>query len=196
MKALRVGLGFLALLLTSGGVSHAMDGNVHFFLGQRDLGGEWDPVDTQVASGVQVDFGQPSWPVHLAFGLQGSADESRVFDPVVGANADLTGSVGEVSAGVLWLPSKGGSVRPYVGGGLAAVGGQVEYDYGGFDIDDDDQSVGFYANGGVYFKLGPRFHIGFDLRVLLGTEVELLATQGDADYTQLSLLLGFSWGGE
>ena len=61
------------------------------------------------------------------------------------------------------------------------------------DVSDDDTTVGVYVNGGVYWRLGKRFNIGIDGRIVTGTSIELFGARGDANYGQLGLILGFGF---
>ena len=108
----------------------------------------------------------------------------------------MTAAIVELSFGVnkIWKPK--GGIRPYIGGGLASVGVAGEVDgwmFGGSD--DTDQSFGTYVHGEVFWRLGSRFNIGFAARAMLGTEVTLFGVEGDADYVQFGMVLGFGWPG-
>ena len=163
------------------------EGNANFVLGGRWLDeDEWEPVEEQGVFGVTVDFGKASWPVHLAAGFMVSSkdeDEGAV---------DITGTVSELSFGVLKLWEEG-NVHPYVGGGLAAVSGEVEVEGPGGDASADASSGAIYAQGGVFWRIGRRFNIGGDVRVLFGSDLEDDGFERDADYFQLGLLLGWGW---
>ena len=189
-------LALLALMVVSAGDAFA-DGNANFILGGRDNRDDefWGgvgfavllvagrPVEPRGVFGVNVDFGGQNWPVNLMAGLHVSADvqDAGVFTNVA-AVADLT-------FGAVWMPMKGKNVRPYLGGGLASVGVIVDFDF----VDDSDQSFGWYANGGVFFRLGKKFNIGIDARILRGTELRVFGTDFNADYDQLGMILGFGW---
>lgn len=177
-------MGIVGLVCIAASLAPALaDGNVNFVLGSRSMSDDdnWGDLDTQDAFGVNVDFGVADWPVRLVVGAHGSSKDKH----------DVEGSVGEASFGVmkLWKLSHDGMVRPYVGGGLAAVGAEID----GPGFDDDDGSIGLYISGGVYWRLGSRFNIGVDGRFLTGTDIELFGISGDADYLQIGLLLGFGW---
>jgi len=166
-------------------------GNANFVLGGRALDEDfWSPVDSQAVVGVTVDFGREGWPVHLETGIQGSADDDDLFD--VGL-VKLTGSVAELSFGVnkTWKPK--GNVRPFLGGGLASVTARLEAETPLGDVDDEDTSGGVYVHGGVFWRLGERFNIGLDGRILVGTDITLFGAEGDADYAQFGLVLGWGW---
>ncbi len=167
-------------------------GNANFVLGIRGLDEDfWDPVNGQAVIGATVDFGKEAWPVHLETGIQISVGAEENF---IGT-ADVAGAVTEVDFGVnkTWVTKS--SMRPYIGGGLAAVGAHITIDTPGGDIDDDDSTGGLYFHGGVYWRIGSRFNIGVDGRFLVGTDVTLFGEEGDADYVQLGMVLGWGWPG-
>jgi hypothetical protein len=173
------------------------DGHVNFFLGLKSLdGGDWAPVEDQGEFGVVMSFGQDDWPVHVAVDVLASGDESSMFDPLLG-DIDVTGATYEVSAGVRKIWSRN-ALRPYVGGGLALVGAAAELDSNFGDADADDDAVGAWVGGGLFFRLGKRFNIGGDVR-WSSAEVDLdfgggLVTPDlEAGGLHVGLLLGFGW---
>jgi Outer membrane protein beta-barrel domain len=172
--------------------SEPMAGNTQFLVGQRYLGDFWKPLDQQALFGIETDFAPRSSPVRVAFAAIGSADKRRVTTPFYGETGEVGADVAELSAGFLWQPLKKGVVRPYLGAGLSLVYAGIGTDY--FDRAESDQSFGFYGNLGVFFKVGDTFNVGLDGRIVRGTRLTLAGVDGDADYEQLSLLLGFSWG--
>ncbi len=183
MKSLQKGI--LAVLTISASFGAAMaGGNANFVLGGRTLEDEdfWEPVEKHSAFGVNVDFGGEGWPIRLMAGLHGSATEETEL------GFDLKASVAELTFGVakIW---EAGNAHPFVGGGLASV--TAEFEFGGFTV--DDTSPGFYLHGGVFWRLGSRFNLGGELRLLRGTEIDFFGFEGDADYAQAGLLLGWGW---
>jgi hypothetical protein len=166
-------------------------GNANFVLGSRGLDKDfWEPVNGQFATGVTVDFGKQEWPIHLETGIMVSVGYEEDF-----LAADITGSVSELFFGVNKTWEKGVH-RPFIGGGLSAVGASYEIDGPGGIIDDDDGAGGIYLHGGIYWRLKSRFNIGIDARLLLGTDVTLFGQEGDADYAQFGMVLGWGWPGE
>jgi hypothetical protein len=172
----------------------SMTGNVQFFIGQAYLTDFFAPLDEPASFGFEVDFAPKKAPVHVALGMNFAGQTKRVS----GTYFDQTGKVGagflEFSVGFVWLPVKRSVVRPYLGAGVvrefAFVGSGSDYWVDG----DADTSFGFYGNAGIYFKVGPAFNIGIDGRFVRGTTITLAGIEGDVDYNQVSLLLGFSWG--
>jgi hypothetical protein len=144
--------------------------------------------------GVIVDFAPESSPVRVALGGQFSADSKTVTTPTFGKVGDVAVGTFEFSAGFVWLPVKKAPVRPYLGAGALLLTAVVGNDWNDFGSGDSDTTFGFYGNAGIYFKVGDTFNIGLDGRIVRGTSIQLGPTEGDADYEQVSLLLGFSFG--
>ena len=187
----------ILLALAPGGA--LAGGNANFTIGERSLGDEWGPLDGQLMLGATVDWGPDDWPVHFAWGLNASADSEEEYY----GNGEISAAIAELSFGALWLPIRNKAVRPYLGAGIASTSVVYELDYyWGYSRDVDDQDFSYYANAGVYWRLGPRFNLGIDLRYGWGSEFDLSFEtkfeeqyRVEGDYLAFSLLLGFGWGG-
>ena len=206
-KTLLLALAVMASLVI-GSIPAVADGNVNFILGGRGLDEDfWAPNESMSAFGVNIDFGPDDWPVRIAIGLSGSTAENdteecricgglevRVLERPELAVRNVKSSVGELSAGVLYRPRGERKLIPFVGGGLAFMTAEQEIErFFGGSATDDDTTVGVYVNGGVYWRIGKRFNIGFDGRVVTGTSIQLFDKKGDANYGQLGLILGWGW---
>ncbi len=176
-----------------------MTGNVQFLIGQRYLSDDlWKPLDSPSNFGIEIDFAPSSSSVHVALGVIAATESgtATVTDPFFG---EITGSIDtsffEFSAGFLWHPVKRAVVRPYLGAGALTISAANDSDFGVFSGNSDsDRSFGFYGNAGIFFKVGDHFNIGLDGRIVRDTKVTIAGLDGNADYTQASMLLGFSWG--
>lgn len=186
-----------ALLLLCNATAPLAEGNANFVIGGRTLDDEdfWRPGEDQFVFGATVSFGERDWPISLAAGTHVgvSEEDTRFF----GFTETWRTVVVDFSFGVrkVW---KAGRTRPYVGGGLAAVFAAVELEAFGTTVDDDDHSGGGYLEGGVFWRLGSSFNIGFELRSLFGTDVSFdfggpVSVNGDADYGQFTMVLGWGW---
>lgn len=163
-------------------------GNANFIFGTRSLSDDlWDPLDDQGVFGANVDFGKNGWPVNLEGGLYVSYDDDEIF------GVDVEATITELSFGVnkTWSPHR--NIHPYVGGGLTRVDAEIQVDLGGISASEDDSSIGLYGHGGVYWRIGSRFNIGGDIRIVRGTDINLAGLEGDADYEQFAILLGWGW---
>jgi len=196
---LMIGSAVLGLALITCATPALADGNANFVLGARSLDEDfWTPTDSQAVFGVTVDFGGPQWPVNLAIGYYSSYDKDTALVDVgpVPSTADLEGSVGELSFGVLKTWKKG-NVRPFLGGGASFVEATGKFSApGGFSDDDSSGSAGAYVEGGVYWRLARRLNIGLHARIVGGSDVTLFGVDGNADYGQFGFLVGWGWPGE
>ena len=160
-------------------------GNANFLVGGRSVGDEdfWGDNQDQTASGVIVDFGKQGWPIHIALANIDSSSES----------SDVTGTVSEISIGIMKVWEPQGTTRPYVGTGVAAVRAVFTDDVGGGDLVLHDTTSAFYVDAGVFWRTGRRFNIGLGTRFMTQARVEIQGIRGDANYVQFHALAGFGW---
>ncbi len=188
-------IGLVCMLATTAVSAEPMAGNTQFIVGQRYLDDFWKPLDRPVVWGFGVDFAPEKSPVHVAFSMFFSGDRKTVSTPFLGDTGHVENGFLEMSAGGVWLPVKHGIVRPYLGGGVAQVFAWTGSSYNLFDNSDGDHSFGLYADAGVFFKVGDVFQIGVDGRLLEGTSISIAGFDGNANYGQIGVMFGFSWGG-
>lgn len=164
-------------------------GNVTFLLGGRGLDdGFWAPVEDQVALGLEADFQAPRSPLGLELGLQ----TSHGYDDVA-SGLDVEATMVEFYVGPRLTVEVGDVVRPYVGAGATFLATEFDAISGFSRISDRDQSVAGYAHGGINFGVTHAFNVGFDVRGVFGSDVELFGVAGDADYLQFALTAGVHW---
>jgi hypothetical protein len=180
----------------TGTSSEGMAGNVQFLIGESYLDNYWKPLDQPITFGAEVDFAPKSSPVRVALAMHFAGERKSVSTPYFGEVGKVGAGFLEFSEGFLWLPLRHGVVRPYLGAGLvqvfAGVGAGSGSDF--WSNGDGDGSLGFYADGGIFFKVGDVFNIGFDGRIVRGTNITIAGIDGNANYNQVNMLFGFSWG--
>ena len=165
--------------------------NLNVYTGPRYLDKDfWDPIEDQYAIGGTVDFAKQGAPVHFALGLHNSIGVEDFNDPVIDS---LVGGVTELSFGVAKVFKTAGKTRPFVSGGASFVRAEAEADTFAGNVDDNDESLGLWIEGGVYWRLTHHFNLGVHARTLLGTSVTLFDVDGDADYWQFGPMIGWSW---
>ena len=195
ITALILGAGFLAASAVS---AEDMSGNTQFVIGQRYLrDAKWGTLDSPTVFGIEVDFAPSSSPVHVAMGVMvsGESGTGTIAEPMFGETGSVDSRFFEFSAGFLWHPVKKAIVRPYLGAGAVILTASNTSDWGAFSSGShSDTSFGWYGNAGVFFKVGEHFNIGVDGRAVRGTKITLSGIEGNADYEQVGMLLGFSWG--
>lgn len=191
-------LGAAMVLIGASLVPARAEGNVNFNVGQRYMSDSlWDDfnLDTQDSFGVNVDLGEDGSSIHAAFAL----NTSGVFD---WENDNEETAIGELSAGFLWVPKIKGRLQPFLGAGVSRVGATLD-----INGDDSDSVFGFYANGGLFWRVTQRFNMGFDVRTLQGAKLEFDAAELgvpanaprdryeiDANHVQIGFLVGFGFG--
>jgi hypothetical protein len=130
--------------------------------------------------------------------VQIAADVLVTVDEETVSGVDFTATTFEFDAGVRWLIYKKGKVFPYVGAGVGVIGAALEGDFGFGNVDAGDASLGFWADAGVFFRLGKAFNIGIDLRysdasVDLDFGSGFVAQDVNAGGFSYGLLVGFGW---
>jgi len=161
-------------------------GNANFFLGGKALdSNDWEPLEDQAEFGAEVSFGKDGWPISIAIDLLGAASEETE------GGIDFEGRTSELGVGVrkIW---EVGRTRPYVGGGIALVNAEIEADVPGPNISEDDEGIGAWVGGGVFWRLGSRFNIGVAAR-FSKAEVTLFGEDVEAGGTHVGILLGWGW---
>lgn len=175
-----------ALLIAAGTLPAIAGGNANFLLGHRSVGDEdfWGEDQDQTVAGIMVDFGREGWPIHLCLATMDSSSSD---------GSSVTRQVSEFALGVIkvWEPQS--AVRPYLGGGLAAVSASFVIDVANGHLVQDDTTSGFYVDGGVFWRTGERFNIGLGARFMTQAKIELEGVRGEADYSQFHLMLGWGW---
>lgn len=159
-------------------------GHVNFFLGTKYLEDDWAPLDQHGAFGAEMSWGSTDWPVFIASDVFVSADvEEGTFLDTVAVTTEL-----DLGVRKIW---ELGRTYPFVGGGMGIMTGYLDNDI----TDDRDAAAGPWINGGVFWRLGPRFNIGLSARWSSG-DVRLFGQELDAGGFQFGLLLGFGWPGK
>jgi opacity protein-like surface antigen len=179
----------ICLILNAGSVSIAQDwtGNINLFLGAKALEkDDWKTfeVEEQTQFGILVDIGKTGWPVNVSMDLL--ASQTTESTPL----ADFEAGTTEFNLGI--RRAFGDVVRPYVGGGVAAVSATLKGSSLGISYSDNDTAIGLWVNGGVYLTIGNTFNVGLDLRYSTAK-----ATLFDSDFriggVHVGLALGYHW---
>ena len=183
MRRLRVIAPLLVLLLIVPAVPHSdVKKSFNFFLGMKNIDDFSEEetgadIENQFDLGLEMSFGGNDWPVMIAVDILGSsADDSfsyYYYDYVYGYgyfnDYDVKASTLELAVGVrkTW-EFAGNPTRPYIGGGITGIRGEVEFDvdtpFDSFSVDDSGFGVGWWVGGGVYWKLGQSFNLGVNVR--------------------------------
>lgn len=164
-------------------------------------------VDGLSQVGVALNF-DLNWPVMLAVDLLSSSDDSVVDVPAVNPLAFETDiDTLEIDVGVRKVFGADRKLKPYIGGGLAWVELDAEQiavgslgpgsEFRDTILDDADSSLGFWAGGGVLWRIKDRLNIGLDVRF---SEADAELTPVDGSRLELesgggrySFAIGYHW---
>ena len=99
------------------------------------------------------------------------------------------GSTREIDIGVRKIWDRG-VTRPFIGGGLGRIEG--EFQVRSTTVEDD--TIGFWLDAGVFWRIGESFNIGFEGRLSRG-EVRIGPddTEIEAGGEHFGVLIGFGW---
>jgi hypothetical protein len=199
-------LALLAAVLTLAPVSEALcGGDVLFLLGQRNLDSDAEPVDDQDVYGVFGFFKQDDWPISFSMGFESSDSGEVNIGGIAGTSIGNVEVQGEITEGYIGVgkvfEKQGKPLRPYVTGGITALGVDVKYTELTTDteFDDDDTVIAPYIGAGVFWRLGKHFNVGGGIRYVFFAETtlqpfEILAPQeADINYLQYHALVGWGW---
>jgi hypothetical protein len=156
---------------------------------------DWEPIEEQTEFGLRLDFKQEGWPVSVAIDYLVSSDDDTGLYYISGYGtvaATLDGETSELCLGVRKIWDHHPTMRPFIGGGLALISAELEASALGVSVSEDDDAIGIWIGGGVYWTLAEHFNIGFDLR-WSKAEVTLYGVDGEAGGTHAGFLLGYHW---
>jgi len=169
-------------------IDEASERHVTVLLGQRMLDqDDWDPVEDQLAGGLEVDGSNPRTGHGYEVGLTYSQDDDSE-GPV-----DFDGNTFDVYGGYRYtFHPEESSIHPYLSGGLAVIRAEAEVDTPGGNSSDDDYTPGVYVRAGIGFDLSEKTRLGVDYRHMFLTDVDI-GNISDVDFDQLMLTLGFAF---
>lgn len=168
------------------------EGNVNFLLGMHWLqDDDWGPLDEQPELGAMMDFGGSDWPIHIAVDVLASGTEEKED------GLDFEATIVQIGLGVrkIWEVD---SMRPFAG--IGALGVRADAEIEGFD--DSDKGFGGWIDGGIFWRIGSAFNVGFAVRYAT-SEIELSELEEafpgsgvddlDAGGFEAGVLLGWGW---
>lgn len=165
-------------------------GNVNVFLGAAILNKQdWGHYKNQYGPGLEFDFKHSSWPASLALDILYSWGQEGGWGIWYFSKTDF-GETAEVDPGVrkIWegLPR----VRPFIGGGPAIVKATQGTSHFIIAGGDTDVGLGWWLQGGTFFKLNKPFNLGLEVRYSRA-QVELFDRSLNAGAWRFGMLIGF-----
>ena len=233
LRSLTVFVALIALSAPPAGVP-ADSGTTNFFLGSKKVRGLGSRVSGQGEIGVEMSFGRIDWPIKVAVDVMGAGNLRSLiddytyvysyYDPYTMTSynyyydyegVDALTTTFEVDLGVrkVWEFDHS-NIRPYVGGGPAFISASTrlsdpdDFFFGGA-VSDSDLGVGWWAGGGVFWRLGEKLNLGVNARYSTAkveftstgdsaTDALLFGGSGarnrtDVGGAHIGLLLGWGW---
>lgn len=159
------------------------DNSLAVYLGARSLDqSDYEPLDDQALFGVEYALERSGESFGFEAALLGSYDDVGLFGTTREA------STAEVSFGLRKTFGQE-TVRPRLGAGISFIGATIE----GGGSRDDDSSLAGYAHGGLGVRMSDAVELGFDFRVLFGSELRLEGQDTDADYSQFAFFVAWAF---
>ena len=165
----------LLLMSTSLTQGYEWSGHVGILAGGKLLDdSDWPDLDGHYSLGFFSDVKEASWPISMALDLMdtgGKYDHDGMED---------LGHTTEIHLGVrkIFLDQHR-KMQPYIGGGVAFMYAEQEYEIENIKTEEDDSTVGGWFGVGTYYAFHPRFVLGLDVRYSHG-EVTLFDQDRDA----------------
>ena len=168
--------------------SNDFTGNINLHLGGKILDkGDWEPLESQDEFGIEFDFRGYDLPISIAMGFSTSSDE----DNLDGFEIEAETTEFYIGAKKIW-ESESSIVRPFIGGGLSLIVGEIEGSNWGYSDSESDSSLGIWIGGGLYWTLAENLNIGLDLKYS-SAEISLYDIDVSVGGIHLAALFGYHW---
>ena len=146
-----------------------------------------EPLEDQTAIGVEAVFATQSGP-SIELGFASSSDDDDLFFPGFGvANTEISAT--ELYLGIR-TPAPDSPVRPYLGGGLTFLEGEVSFS-GALNGSESGSTIALYVHAGVQTAIAEHLLLGIDLRAVFGADITIAGIPFDGDYQQIAATIGF-----
>jgi hypothetical protein len=150
----------LLLLTTSMTYASEWSGHISGLLGLKTLdSNDWPDMETHFSMGLAFDIKEDSWPISIALDVMDSGGMHR-HDGMKDLGHTTEGHFGMRKIFV----NKSSKIQPYIGGGVAFISAEQEYEEDNNKIKQDDNGVGGWLGAGMYYTIHPRFVLGLDVR--------------------------------
>lgn len=183
--------GYLVALALAGSVvavqagEGGFTGNIDLLVGQKALkSGDWEPAEKQTAFGIQADGKMSSWPISIAIGYTKTEGdgEDEVGDMFEGRTTEL-------DLGIKYIFEKSETLKPFIGGGVTQIKGEVEYPL--LNASASDTGTGYWLSGGLRFILAQHLNLGAQVKYASAKADFDTGEDAELGGTSLSVLLGY-----
>jgi opacity protein-like surface antigen len=166
-------------------------GNLSAKLGEKSLDkDDWQSFDSQGELAIMFDIKKEQWPVSLVYDITLSADTESGSASF--SNKEKGGAI-EQHIGIRKIfDNNGGSISPYIGGGLAQISARLDKRIGSDIVEMDDTATGLWVGVGTYWHVSKKLNVGFDIRYSQA-EVTLFNQQIEAGGLHTGISIGTRW---
>ncbi len=175
--------------------SHTWSGNINLFLGTKFLDDDGRQSDEHGEAGILLDLKHKKFPLSIAVDLLYSEGDEDIGVLILGFgtfDTKVESQAIEVNIGVRKTWENFVYIRPFIGGGLAFIGAELEASVLGESEAMDDEGIGVWIDFGIYVTLYKQFNIGIDAR-WSKAEVDLFGKEMEAGGWHIGALVGYHW---
>ena len=194
MKKLMILIVLIVFAFNANAEAGDFSGNAYLFAGQKTLDKkDWEPLDEHPEVGAFLDFKKNNWPLSLAFNVLMSRDDKNLPIQSFGT-VKLTGTTKEFDIGVRKVWGKQSMLHPYIGGGIALIKAELEYDFDNLSISEsfDDSGTGFWVDAGVHLYINKSISLGALIKYSQA-EATILDTTGEIGGIHAGITAGLHW---
>ncbi len=164
------------------------DVNLSAYLGHKSLNdSDWPRIDSQASFGVLFDFKKDRWPVSIALDLISSAE---AFDINVGSLRETSVTFEQHFGVRKYFMSD--AFKPYVGGGVANIQGEIRITNEGVRTKNNDNEVGYWLGVGAHYEFNSQLLLGVDLRYSKASG-EVFEIEREMGGFHSGVTIGYSW---
>jgi hypothetical protein len=167
-------------------------GNLNLAGGFKSLQNEWKPGEDQTAFGIQSDIRLDTWPISVIadYAYAKSGAESVAIPS--GGSVAKESRTDELALGVRKYFERNSAWRPFMGGGVSLLRGELETTGPVRRQSDSDTAVGLWAGVGTVFTWYETLNTGVQAKYSTG-DVDIDGASLDAGGILFGVLVGFNW---
>ena len=157
----------LLLMTTSMTKANELSGHISGLIGLKFMNNsDWPNINTHFSMGFISDIKKESWPVSITLSLMDTGSEYEH-----NGSKDLSHST-EYHLGISKIfQNHDSKIQPYIGGGVAFMSAELEYQTSINTMTEDGRDVGLWLGAGMYYEINPEFVLGLDARYSQGEAI-------------------------
>jgi len=163
------------------------DWNYNALIGTRKVGDkDWKPFHEYTEIGVEASWGKADEPVLFATDFYASQDSQRDGSRTLFSNNYQL----QLGLRKIWTFSK--RWNPYGGAGFALGDSDADRNKAHGIESDSDDAYGVWVGGGIFYRIGHNFNLGFAARVSIMRGYRLFGIERGGNSAHYGIVIG--WG--